>query len=643
MASPTFSTYIRLLGYTRPYWLRLVVGLVAGLFVGGSLFGALRCSPVLIREFLKGTVQAAPTITTTTPAATPVPIVSTPAMASTGTAVTASPGRIKDLESFQKVASRFGIETVRPDGSMTWQFLLILVLGLPFFMMLRSLTIYINHYCMRWIGARAVVDLRNQLFDRLLAQSLKYFGKIDVGHLISRCTYDTSMVESAIANTVADLVQAPVEIAAAAVFIMLTAAEYHMLPAVAALFIVFPLIILPIVLLGRYVKRYTRRALERISDLVSRMQEVFTGIRVIKAYHTEAEESARFLALARSYFRTVIRILRYELMMAPLMEFVAVTIACGFLVYCYSTGIGFDIIIPVGGAAILAYRPVKVLAKVNASLQRTTAAAERLFAILDTDTALPEKPDAIPVAGFQDKIVFDHVSFRYESEGLPVLTDLSFTLPRGGVAAFVGRTGSGKTTVASIMARFYDVTAGRVLLDGHDVRDLKIASLRRLIGVVTQETILFNDTIAANIAYGTPGVTREEIIEAAKKANAHDFIAAEPEGYDRMVGDKGFRLSGGQRQRIAIARAILRNPPILILDEATSALDTVTEQQVQEALYRLMQDRTVLVIAHRLSTIRRADCIYVLEEGGCISEKGSHAELYASGGGYRRLCDNTES
>jgi len=266
------------------------------------------------------------------------------------------------------------------------------------------------------------------------------------------------------------------------------------------------------------------------------------------------------------------------------------------------------------------------------------AALSRIYSILDVDMKLPERSDAVSKPTFDDRIVFDDVTFRYRTAEIDAVRHASFELPRGKMVAVVGGTGSGKTTMSGLLARFYDPVEGKVTMDGVDIRDMKVSDLRRLVGVVTQEAILFNDTIEENIRYGSPKATHEEVVAAAKLANAHDFIMSQPEGYGRMAGEKGFALSGGERQRIAIARAILRNPPILILDEATSALDTVTERIVQDALTNLMKNRTVFAIAHRLSTIRHADEILVMDHGEIV-ERGTHDELYAAGGVYRRLCD----
>jgi subfamily B ATP-binding cassette protein MsbA len=491
---------------------------------------------------------------------------------------------------------------------------------------------------MRWVGARMVCDLRNDLFDQLQRQSLKFFGKSDVGELISRCTNDAGIIESVVATTAADLTRAPFEIAAALAFVVVFSIQNQLLGTISVVALVFPLCIFPIIFLGRYVKRYTHRALERVSDLVSRMHENFTGIRVVKAFHMEAEESRRFSAMNASYFRYVIKALRSELAMAPLMEGVALVLGCAFFVICFAKGVRLSQIVPVALAAVVVYRPFKQLAQLSANVQRGAAALDRIFNILDTDTSLPEPLVPVKKSGFDQRIVFEDVSFAYEPAGALVIDRAAIEIPKGTVIALVGETGSGKTTLANLLARFYDPTAGVIRMDGVDLRDMDVASLRRMIGVVTQETVLFNDTIAANIAYGTQGATLLQIEAAARMANAHEFIMRDPEGYGRVVGEKGFVLSGGERQRVSIARAILKNPPILILDEATSALDTVTERLVQEAISRVMQNRTVFAIAHRLSTVRHANQILLLDRGRIV-ERGTHEVLYAAGGRYRKLCD----
>jgi subfamily B ATP-binding cassette protein MsbA len=369
------------------------------------------------------------------------------------------------------------------------------------------------------------------------------------------------------------------------------------------------------------------------------MHEVFTGIRVVKSFHTEDAERDRFQEINNRYFKAVLSALRAEILMSPAMELTTTLLACAFIIFCYVRGFRITQIIPIGLVAIMVYKPVKHLTRIVPALQRSAAALERIFTLLDTDTRLPEAEHPVPMRSFEKGVVFDRVSFQFAPGGRMILEDISFEIPRGGMVALVGETGSGKSTIANLLARFYDPTAGRVLFDGTDVRDISTVDVRRLVGVVNQETILFNESVAFNIAYGHPDATPGQIAHAAKLANAHDFIVAHPEGYDRIVGEKGFTLSGGERQRVALARAILRNPPILILDEATSALDTVTEHLVQEAIARVMENRTVLAIAHRLATVRSADLILVVDRGRIV-ERGTHDELYARPDGrYRRLCN----
>ena len=617
----TLRTFCRILRYAKPYSGRLAVGIVAGFVVGTSVFGMLSSIPQVLSPFegKRETVRSERL-----------------AADSAGTdASEQAPSRLSVLEG---VADRFGLPIRDADNRMAWQFMLLTILGLPLCVMGRAFATFVNRYCMRWVGSRVVLDVRNSLFDCIQRQSLAFFGQRDVGELISRCTNDTSVIENAISRSVADLSRAPLEILAAVGFILYYSVRFRLLGLVALLLVVFPLVFVPIIVLGRYIKQFTQRGLERIARLVSRMQETFSGIRVVKAFHMERGESARFAEENSGYFREVIRALRAELFMTPLMETVGVVCICAFVVVCYARGILLAQIGALAGAVWVAYKPTKQLAKVNAGIQRSVAAAERIFALLDTDTSLPESANPVRVTAFTDRVAFDSVSFRYSDQASDVLSECSFEMPRGSVVAFVGETGVGKTTVANLLARFYDPTGGRVTLDGVDLREIEVACLRQMIGIVTQETILFNDTVANNISYGSRNATREQIIDAATRANAHEFVMAEPEGYDRVVGERGFRLSGGEKQRIAIARAILKNPPILILDEATSALDTVTEQLVQEAINRVMQDRTVFAIAHRLSTIKHADLICLLQDG-TIVERGTHDELYAEGGRYRYLCD----
>ena len=466
----TFSVYRRLLGFTRPYLPRLGIGLLAGLLGGGSVFGLLKASPQIIKPF------EAP-----------------PAVAQTEDDGGDQPGPDEgQADALQRTARRFGVTPVREDGTMTWQFMALSLLAIPLLVFVRALAGYLNRYCLRWVGARVVRDMRDALFAHLQNQSLSHFGRTDVGQMISRCTNDTSMVEHLVSSTVADATRAPFEILAATVFVVVFALQYGLMGMVMFLFLAFPLCVVPIIVLGRYVRRHTRRALERVSTLVSRMHENFTGIRVVKAFHMEAKETERFRGMNARYFRSVIKALRAELLMTPLMEAVALVLGCAFFTFCYARGVKLFQIVPIGFAAVVAYRPIKQLARINASVQRGAAALDRIFHILDTDTRLAESPTPRRMERFSDRAVFEQVSFRYGDEGPDVVTAASFELRKGSVVALVGETGSGKTTLANLLARFYDPTRGRVTLDGVDLRDIETASLRR-----SQSRVVFGSECAA--------------------------------------------------------------------------------------------------------------------------------------------------
>ncbi|MFA7184072.1 MAG: ABC transporter ATP-binding protein, partial [Victivallales bacterium] len=625
------QSYFRLLRYTRPYWLRLTVGILAGFLVGGSLFGSLMIVPELLNAVEHSTSSGSRKVNISRKTVEIVDEIEKPEVKRLSREEKLNeiekilnpsdpdPKLTSSLEKLKKYSAKLGLpvrvegksnviitwptEIVFPvstaSGRMTWQFFAVYVVAFVIGWTIKNLATYINRYYTRWVGAKVIADLRNEAFDKLLGQSLKYYGKMDVGHLISRCTNDTSTIESSVANVIADATRCPIEILAcvAAIFVLSMQSGNFIL--ILILLIGTPLIVIPVAVLGRKIRHIYKSALAAIAEVISRMHEVFTGIMIVKAYNTEDIERQRFRKINRKYFRTVIHALKFQLLMSPLMEVVAVASTLVFLVYSYSRDVNFTVLVALLAPAFMAYRPIKSLAKVTTYLQRSMAAADRYFDLIDTDTGIKEKANPVVLKDFKKGISFDKVVFSYEDHN--ILNGISFKIPKGSLVAVVGETGSGKTTIANLIARFYDVNSGSVTIDDIDVRDLSIASLRKNIGIVTQDPILFNETIAENIAYGNPDATQEEIEAAAKKANAHKFIVdgRHTDAYETEVGEKGSKLSGGEKQRVAIARAILKNPPILILDEATSALDTVTERLVQEALNHAMENRSFFAVDHR--------------------------------------------
>lgn len=492
---------------------------------------------------------------------------------------------------------------------------------------------YAQTILMNFIGQRIVADLRAELYRKIQTQSLAFFTKNPTGILMSRITNDVSYVQGAVSEAVTALLKDSFTLICL-VFVIFYR-DWQL--AIIAMF-VFPLAVYPIAKFGQKMRQVATRTQVTVGSLMTLLQETISGTRIVKAFSMEEYENRRFSGENERLFRLNLKSVSINAISSPFMEFLG--------------GLGISVIIFYGGyqvihgqstpgtffsfltALIMLYEPVKRLTNVNNTIQQGIAGAQRVFAIIDLIPEIGNLPGAAPLPRISREIEIRNVTFRYEEA--PVLRNIDLRIRAGEVVAFVGMSGGGKTTLVNLIPRFYDVSEGAITIDGHDIRDVTVESLRGQIAIVTQQTILFNDTVRNNIAYGDIVKTEEQIAAAAKAANAHDFILRLPAGYDTLIGEQGTKLSGGERQRISIARAILKDAPILILDEATSSLDSEAEIEVQEALENLMRGRTTLVIAHRLSTIRNADRIIVLVNGE-IREEGTHEALIACRGEYCRL------
>jgi ATP-binding cassette, subfamily B, bacterial MsbA len=513
--------------------------------------------------------------------------------------------------------------------------LLLVVLSLVAFVaiLFKSLTLYLSQLAAAAFSNRAIRTMRIELFEKFIALPLGFYHKRKAGELISRSTADLTVMQERIANILIGLVEHPLTALAFLSYVLLVNFKLTLL-----VFFAAPIIVGSVRLFGRKVKKHSTRVQDATAQVTAAYHETLLCLKVVQGFCSDRIESERFRRQADELYRNVMKWNRWSLGLGPLMDSTGFLILPGVLIvgklyFEHSLGELISLIY----AFSRVYGPVKSLARVNNELRTLQGATERVFGIMKTIPEIQDCSGALELPRHRESIEFKGVSFSYEP-GIPVLQNISFTIRAGEMIAFVGSTGAGKSTLLDLLPRFYDVTEGSIRIDGIDTREVTLGSLRRQISTVSQEVLLFHNTIADNIRYGHPEKGLEQVIEAARAAHAHDFIMAQPRGYDSVVGDRGTLLSGGQRQRIAIARAILADPAILILDEAASALDAESETLVQEAIERLSGGRTILVAAHRLSTIRKADRIYVLENGK-ILESGNRESLMALNGRFRRLHD----
>ena len=583
------GSYRRLYGYVKPYKTRFIAGLALGLAYGGvnSLF------PIAIARVTSTIFHGT--------APNPMAVGS----------------NLHALDTGPKINS-----------------IILICLAIPAIMMVRSLCSFGSTYCMQWVSNKVVSDIRSQLFSKMLRNSMDFFNKARSGFLMSVITNNTRVMQMALSTVGSDIFKQPITIVGAISVLLMMDWKFTLVT-----LILFPTCLLPLRVYGQRARKAVQNEQEGMAEMVVTMQETFAGIRVIKSFAREAHQEKEFKRSNQVQFSQMMRIIRSLEAVGPLVETIA-AIGVGIaLLYVYAANLSVGRFFGLISGIFILYDPIKTLSRIHLTMQRSIAATTSIFSLLDSQPTVQDAPNAVALSSSQGRIDFEDVTFRYANTVTDAISNLTLHIEPGKTYALVGASGAGKSTILSLILRLYDPTSGAVKIDGRDLRSVTQKSLRQQIGLVTQETFLFHDTIFSNIQFGRLDATPDEVREAARAAYAHDFIMAQPKSYQTVIGDKGCLLSGGQQQRLAIARAVLKNAPILLLDEATSSLDSESEQQIQKALAKLATGRTVIAIAHRLSTVLSADQIIVMD-GGRIKEIGTHAELLEKSGYYRRLYDH---
>ncbi len=583
--------YARLFSYLRPYRTRFVGGILFG-----ALFGIVQALLVFDVQYVAGAVFPDGHAT--------------------------APGPV--VKWFPSLAHL----QINPSGLTV----LLICASIPALMALRGLCGYLNSYCMLWVSVRVLDDIRTEVFRHTLGQSLEFFNKSKAGDLVQTVFNQTRSAQQALTTISGDIVKQPISILTGLAALFIVDWRFTLTS-----FLIFPLCLVPVAIVSRRVRKAGQREEQEAGKLMVVMQEAFAGIRIVKTHAREDYESERFEAASDKIMQFIMRWRRALELAGPLVETVA-SLGVGLaLAWTWYYNLGFAKFIALNGGMVMLYPAFKSLSRIHLTMQRCLASTTAIFELLDREPMIKDAPDARALPLVCGEVDFQDVTFAYGAD-MPAVRGIHLTIPAGTTCALVGASGAGKSTLLALLQRLYEPQQGRVLIDGHDIRAVTQASLRENIATVSQDIFLFHDTIANNIRYGRLDATQAEIEAAARQAHAHDFILAQPQGYETVIGDKGGTLSGGQQQRLSIARALLKNAPILLLDEATSALDSEAEQHIQAALEALSAGRTVIAIAHRLSTILHANQIVVME-GGVIKETGTHRELLAKSVYYRKLCD----